>query len=604
MNKYEILGVSGEGAYGVVLRCRNKETGEIVAIKKFKDMDDPDDHAFRKTTLREVKILRSAQHPNVVGLREAFKRKQRLYLVFEFCDMTLLDLIEANPGGMPIELVKVISFQLLRAIEYLWCYLETVHRDIKPENALLVRRGQDYILKLCDFGFARRLSSGGPTQPGDESTPSTGATSNPILTDYVATRWYRSPELLLNATDYNETVDIWAAALIIAEMLTSEPLFAGDSDVDQLYIIQRVIGSLTRKQMEKFLRNPKFIGVSFPDSRPEGLERRLQGKVRDKAAIDLMQRMLQMDPAKRPSATECLAHEFFDSVREKCLRLEMELMAEMGLVAPQPISAPQAQLPPHGRSASGRSIRAISRDQGDSRRPPQPPQPPQLSTVPSAPHLQPYVPGRYAPAHQASLAHPTHATPTHGAYPAYPAYPVYQGYAGYAGSYAGGYAGSQGTPGNAGNPGTSGSSGPSGTPGYPGYPSYSSYSSYQGYPVRGSVSLAPPGPAGAPGAPGMTVQTCQPTNGSVLPGPGGGPALPGPPAVVVESLPPAESHDGASLPMLPTSRTGSRAGSRAAKVREEAGRTPQGNYGFTGAGWKPPTDKISYALPRIGGQRF
>lgn len=333
MNKYEILGVSGEGAYGVVLKCRNKETGDLVAIKKFKDTDDPNDQNFRKTTLREVKILKNVRHPNIVLLREAFKRKQRLYLVFEYCEKTLLEIIEENPGGLPLELTKHLAFQTLRSMEYLWSYMEIFHRDLKPENLLLVRSRGEWVVKLCDFGFARHISmAGASSQPGVAYPPNN-------LTDYVATRWYRSPELLLNATDYNQTVDIWACALIIAEMLTSEPLFAGDSDVDQLFLIQRVLGNLTRKQMEKFLRNPKFIGVSFPDSRPEGLERRLSGKIKDKAAVSLLKAMLQMDPSNRPSATQCLGHPFFDSVREKCLQLELRCMSDMGIKGPQDAQA-------------------------------------------------------------------------------------------------------------------------------------------------------------------------------------------------------------------------------------------------------------------------
>ena len=118
MNKYEILGPSGEGAYGVVLKCRNKENGTLVAIKKFKDLDDPEDQNFRKTTLREIKLLKNAVHPNIVRLLEAFKRKQRLYLVFEYCESTVLELLEKS-GGMQLDDVRVLSFQVLRAVDFL-----------------------------------------------------------------------------------------------------------------------------------------------------------------------------------------------------------------------------------------------------------------------------------------------------------------------------------------------------------------------------------------------------------------------------------------------------------------------------------------------------
>ena len=110
MNKYEVLGVVGEGAYGVVLRCRNKDTSEIVAIKKFKESED--DEVVRKTTLREVKILRMLKHENIVELREAFRRKGKLYLVFEYVEKNLLEILEQQPSGMPAELVRKYIYQV------------------------------------------------------------------------------------------------------------------------------------------------------------------------------------------------------------------------------------------------------------------------------------------------------------------------------------------------------------------------------------------------------------------------------------------------------------------------------------------------------------
>lgn len=156
MNKYEVLGVVGEGAYGVVLKCRNKETREIVAIKKFKESSD-DDPIVRKTTLREVKILRMLKHENIVQLKEAFRRKGKLYLVFEYMEKNLLEILEIKPNGVPPELVRKYTYQLVCAIDY--CHkTDVIHRDIKPENLLVNLK---HILKLCDFGFARLMPSRG-----------------------------------------------------------------------------------------------------------------------------------------------------------------------------------------------------------------------------------------------------------------------------------------------------------------------------------------------------------------------------------------------------------------------------------------------------------
>ena len=224
MNKYEVLGGVGEGAYSVVLKCRNKETSDVVAVKKFKESED--DEVVRKTTLREVKILRMLKHDNIVTLREAFRRKGRLYLVFEYVDRTLLEVLEANSSGTDPALVIKYIYQLVKAID--WCHSnDVIHRDIKPENLLV---SLDNTLKLCDFGFARTM-------------PQRGA----ALTDYVATRWYRAPELLLAWEQngqayaaYGQAVDMWAIGCIMGELIDGQPLFPGESEIDQLYLIQRV----------------------------------------------------------------------------------------------------------------------------------------------------------------------------------------------------------------------------------------------------------------------------------------------------------------------------------------------------------------------------
>jgi len=282
MNKYEVLGVVGEGAYGVVLKCRNKENRNVVAIKKFKESEDDD--VVRKTTMREVKILRMLRHQSIVSLLEAFRRKGKLYLVLEYVDRNLLEVLLEKPNGLEPALVQRYIYQLCQAID--WCHSSNVvHRDIKPENLLIDTRQS--VLKLCDFGFARPM------------TVDKGTNRAYDLTDYVATRWYRAPELLLGTTSYGFSVDLWAIGCIMGELYDGQPVFPGESEIDQLYIIQRLLGPLTEDQDKLFLSNPRFVGLKFPDmSRPETLQKKYVGQLSRKA-LSFMKSVLQMEPDER-----------------------------------------------------------------------------------------------------------------------------------------------------------------------------------------------------------------------------------------------------------------------------------------------------------------
>eukprot|EP00347_Sterkiella_histriomuscorum_P021761 403332856 len=327
MNKYDILGIIGEGAYGVVYKAKNKDSGDLVAIKKFKESGE-EDEIVKKTTLREVKMLRILKDQSVVKLIEAFKRKDRLYLVFEYMDKNLLEVLEEQGGnGLPGEEVKRYIYQMLKAINY--CHNQNImHRDIKPENLLIKMETKE--LKVCDFGFARFCSNSPSTTGQSTHYGLTSASSNnkdsqnnqgpSQLTDYVATRWYRSPELLLMSDTlfYGKEVDIWAVGCIMGELTDGQPLFPGESEVDQLYIIQKILGPLPQYQQDEFLTNPRFIGLKFPTdvSKPETLEKRYAGKLNE-IELSLMQGLLQMDHRKRYTAFDAIMHAYFDDIREK-----------------------------------------------------------------------------------------------------------------------------------------------------------------------------------------------------------------------------------------------------------------------------------------------
>ncbi|XP_059174504.1 cyclin-dependent kinase-like 4 isoform X2 [Physella acuta] len=287
MERYENLGLVGEGSYGMVIKCRHKETGQMVAIKKF--LESEDDKVVQKIAMREVKMLKSLHHDNLVNLIETFRRRKRLYLVFEFVDHTILDELEKCPNGLDENTCRKILWQVLKGTEF--CHTHNIiHRDIKPENILVSKNG---IVKICDFGFARTLA-----QPGE------------TYTDYVATRWYRSPELLVGDTKYGRAVDIWAIGCLLSEMLTGEPLFPGDSDIDQLYHIIRCFGNLPTRHKEVFHRNPLFLGMRLPEVRDViPIEKKFTHISDD--ALNFIKQCLQLDPDKRPTCTELLKHNLF-----------------------------------------------------------------------------------------------------------------------------------------------------------------------------------------------------------------------------------------------------------------------------------------------------
>ncbi|XP_022614826.1 cyclin-dependent kinase-like 5 [Seriola dumerili] len=315
MNKFEVLGIVGEGAYGVVLKCRHKETNEIVAIKKFKDSEENEE--VKETTLRELKMLRTLKQENIVELKEAFRRRGKLYLVFEYVEKNMLELLEELPNGVPTDKARSYIYQLIKAIH--WCHKhDIVHRDIKPENLLI---SSDDVLKLCDFGFARNLSEG----------------TDANYTEYVATRWYRSPELLLGAP-YGKAVDMWSVGCILGELSDGQPLFPGESEIDQLFTIQKVLGPLPPEQMKLFYNNPRFHGLRFPAvNHPQTLERRYLGIIGG-GLLDLLKNLLLLNPTERFLTEQSLNHHTFQTLR---------LVERPGPPTPTPVRSSKRK-PHHG----------------------------------------------------------------------------------------------------------------------------------------------------------------------------------------------------------------------------------------------------------------
>ena len=289
---YEVIGVVGEGAYGIVYKCKNKETGKLVAIKKFKEIEDK---LVQKTMKRELNMLRMLKHDNIVDFQDAFIYKGNLFLVFEFVEKNLLEVLEKSPDGLSPKLIRSFVFQMCKAVHYLHTN-NMIHRDVKPENLLIDENMQ---LKLCDFGFSRKIVL-------DDKNNNIDA-----MTDYVATRWYRSPELLLSNGIYGPEVDYWAIGCIMGELADGNPMFPGENEVDQIDCIIKVLGNLPPDLVNMFYENPIYEGKELLKvNRPESLERRYRGKL-GPTAIDFLKGLLQLDPNKRINDETVFKHKYF-----------------------------------------------------------------------------------------------------------------------------------------------------------------------------------------------------------------------------------------------------------------------------------------------------
>lgn len=282
----------GHGSFGYVYQINILPDNRQAAIKRVLQ-----DRRFKN---RELAIMRVIRHQNIVNLLYYFyktndKNEVYLHLILEYVPETLYNASHwyiSRRRTMPLFEVKLYSYQLFRSLNYIHS-LGICHRDIKPQNLLIDPvRG---ILKLCDFGSAKILD---PKQPS---------------VSYICSRYYRAPELIFGARNYTTKIDIWSAGCVIAELILGQPLFPGESGIDQLVEIIKILGTPSKEEIQSM--NPNYMDHKFPTIKPIPLHKIFKGI--DTEVVDLLAAVLEYSPVRRLTAAEAMSSQAFDIFRQQ-----------------------------------------------------------------------------------------------------------------------------------------------------------------------------------------------------------------------------------------------------------------------------------------------
>ncbi|XP_008213292.1 cyclin dependent kinase 1 isoform X1 [Nasonia vitripennis] len=258
---------------------------------------ESEDEGVPSTAIREISLLKELKHPNIVSLMDVLMEESKLYLIFEYLTMDLKKYMDSLGNGklMDPDLVRSYLYQITRAI--LFCHQRRVlHRDLKPQNLLIDKKG---VIKVADFGLGRAF--GIPVR---------------VYTHEVVTLWYRAPEILLGANRYTCSIDMWSVGCIFAEMATKKPLFQGDSEIDQLFRIFRVLKTPTEEIWPGVTQLADYK-ATFPNWKTNNLQ--AQVKTLDENGVDLLEAMLIYDPSARITARDALQHKYFDNLDKRKL---------------------------------------------------------------------------------------------------------------------------------------------------------------------------------------------------------------------------------------------------------------------------------------------
>lgn len=292
--RYDITGPVGSGAYGVVVSATDTVTHELVAIKKIENtFDHP---TYTKRTLRELKILRLMEHENIIGIKSiqlprSQEEMKEIYVINELMETDLTDIIRSDQE-LDDGHCQFFVYQILRGLKYLHS-ADILHRDLKPRN-LLVNSSCD--LKICDFGLSRANLPGVKVR---------GAK----MTDYVATRWYRAPEILLSYHTYTKALDVWSVGCILGELLIRKPILPGNDPVHQLDLIFSLIGKPSASDIAAIptLHSRKKL-LNFPRTYHPTIDTVFSHC--NPLAVSLLKQMLVFDPNKRITVEDALTHPY------------------------------------------------------------------------------------------------------------------------------------------------------------------------------------------------------------------------------------------------------------------------------------------------------
>ncbi|XP_008554870.1 serine/threonine-protein kinase ICK [Microplitis demolitor] len=318
MNRYITLNQLGDGTFGSVVLGQRVDTGEKVAIKRMKRKYYSWEEAMN---LREVKSLKKLNHANVVKLKEVIRENDILYFVFEYMKENLYQLMKDRDKLFPEPIIRNMIYQVLQGLAFMHKH-GFFHRDMKPENLLCM--GPE-LIKIADFGLAREIRS------------------RPPYTDYVSTRWYRAPEVLLHSTTYNSPIDIWAVGCIMAELYTFRPLFPGKSEIDEIFKICAVIGTPDKDDWPEGYQLAAAMNFKFPVISKTPLKDIIPNASQE--AIILMEDMLEWNPIKRPTAQQALRYPYFQVNNATRVMSSRKL----GLNSHQELAMNKINFPPTGQ---------------------------------------------------------------------------------------------------------------------------------------------------------------------------------------------------------------------------------------------------------------